>query len=96
MGIYSQTAYLKRLVSLLGFTFSKSGLPSSTSTPLLSLYSITRYDTAMQKLRIERVNFGWKIAHEHVSRRQPISLYTSVARTRIHTYAANVWDCSVV
>jgi hypothetical protein len=40
--------------------------------------------------------FGWQIAHAAVSRRPPIPLYTSVARTRMYTYAANVWDVSLV
>jgi hypothetical protein len=35
-------------------------------------------------------------AHEAVSRRPPIPLDTSVARTRMYTYAANVWDLSIV
>jgi hypothetical protein len=33
-------------------------------------------------------------AHEAVSRRPPISLYTIVART--HTYDVKVWDLSIV
>jgi hypothetical protein len=36
-----------------------------------------------------------KIAHAAVSRRPPISLYTSVARTQSYTYDANVWDSSL-
>jgi hypothetical protein len=40
--------------------------------------------------------FGWGIAHAAVSRRPPISLYTSVARTRMYTYAPSVWDSSIV
>jgi hypothetical protein len=36
------------------------------------------------------------VAHAAVSRRPPISLYTSVARTHMHTCAANVWDFSIV
>jgi hypothetical protein len=40
-----------------------------------------------------RTDFEWELAHAAVSRRQhPISLYTIVARTHIHTYAAKVWD----
>jgi hypothetical protein len=35
-------------------------------------------------------------AHAPVSRRPPISLDTIVARTRMYTYAANVWDLSIV
>jgi hypothetical protein len=40
--------------------------------------------------------FGWEIAHEDVSRRPPISLYTIVARTHMYTYAAHVWDLSIM
>jgi hypothetical protein len=40
--------------------------------------------------------FGWEIAHEAVSRRPPISLDTIVARTHMYTYAAQVWDLSIV
>jgi hypothetical protein len=40
--------------------------------------------------------FGWAIAHAAVSRRPPIPLYTIVARTHTYTYAANVWDSSLV
>jgi hypothetical protein len=36
------------------------------------------------------MDFGCEIAHEAVS------LYTIVARTRMHTYDANVWDLSIV
>jgi hypothetical protein len=49
----------------------------------------------MHKLRIV-TGFGWEIAHEAVSRRPPISLDTIVARTRMYTYAATVWDLAVV
>jgi hypothetical protein len=41
-------------------------------------------------------DFGWEIAHEAVSRRPPISLSTIVARTRMYTHAAKVWDLSIV
>jgi hypothetical protein len=41
-------------------------------------------------------DFGWAIAHGAVSRRPPISLYTIVARTRMYTYDAQVWDFSLV
>jgi hypothetical protein len=41
-------------------------------------------------------DFGWEIAHEAVSRRPPISLDTIVARTEGYTYAASVWDSSLV
>jgi hypothetical protein len=40
--------------------------------------------------------FGWEIAHEAVSRRPPIPLFTIVARTNMHTYTAKVWDLSLV
>ena len=36
-----------------------------------------------------------EIAHEAVSRRPPVSLDTTVARTHMHTYAAKVWILSV-
>jgi hypothetical protein len=41
-------------------------------------------------------DFGWEIAHPAVSRRPPISLYTSVAHTHMYTRDANVWDSSIV
>jgi hypothetical protein len=40
--------------------------------------------------------FGWEIAHAAVSRRPPIFLSTMVPRTHMYTYAANVWDLSIV
>jgi hypothetical protein len=53
--------------------------------------------TAMQKLRIGRRDFGSEIiAHAAVSRRPPNSLSTIVSRTECYTYAANVWDLSLV
>jgi hypothetical protein len=36
--------------------------------------------------------FGWEISHAAISRRPPISLYTSVARTESYTYDAKVRD----
>jgi hypothetical protein len=52
---------------------------------------------AMQKFsnRDGRV-FGWGFAHEAVSRRPPISLYTIVARTEGYMYDTKVWDLSIV
>ena len=51
----------------------------------------------MQKLRIVYVrDSGREIAHEAVSRRPPISLYTVVARTHMFTYDARVWDLSII
>jgi hypothetical protein len=41
-----------------------------------------------------RTDFGWEIAHEAVSRRPPISLYTMVPRTGGYTYTVGVWDPS--
>jgi hypothetical protein len=38
--------------------------------------------------------FGWEIAHEAVSRRPPIPLYTIVARYHMYTHDADVWDLS--
>jgi hypothetical protein len=49
-----------------------------------------------EKLRIVRLGFGWEMAHEAVSRRPPISLSRVVARTEGYTYAAQVWDLSLV
>jgi hypothetical protein len=49
----------------------------------------------MEKVRIVR-DFGWEIAHAAVSRRPPIPLDTTVARTHMYTYAAKVWDVSIV
>jgi hypothetical protein len=48
---------------------------------------------AMEKLRIGLFR---EIAHAAVSRRPPIPLYTIVARTHVYTYAAKVWDSSIV
>jgi hypothetical protein len=45
----------------------------------------------MQKVRI--VTGFREIAHEAVSRRRPVSLYTMVARTHMYTYAATVGVC---
>jgi hypothetical protein len=39
---------------------------------------------------------GGRCAHEAVSRRPPISRPVTAARTHVHTYAANVWDSSIV
>ena len=51
---------------------------------------------AMQKLRIATLGFRVEIAHAAVSRRPPISLDTIVARSESYTYAAKVWDLSIV
>jgi hypothetical protein len=40
-------------------------------------------------------DFG-EVAHAAVSRRPPLSLDTMVARTRMYTYDAKVWDSSIV
>jgi hypothetical protein len=48
----------------------------------------------MQKLRI--VRFRVRVAHAAVSRRPPISLFTSVARTEGYTYDAKFRDLSIV
>jgi hypothetical protein len=40
--------------------------------------------------------FGWDIAHAAVSRRTSISFSRIVARTDGYTYAAKVWDSSIV
>jgi hypothetical protein len=48
---------------------------------------------AMEKLRIGLFR---EIAHAAVSRRPPIPLYTIVARTHVYTYAAKVWDSSII
>jgi hypothetical protein len=53
--------------------------------------------TAMEKsLNRDVGDFGWEIAHAAVSRRPPISLARIIARTEGYTYAANVWDVSIV
>ena len=39
---------------------------------------------------------GWEIAHAAVSRRPPVSLHTVVDRSEGCTYAAKVWDVSIV
>jgi hypothetical protein len=50
-----------------------------------------------ESLRIVMLGFfGWEMAHEAVSPRPPISLDTIVARTHMCTYAAKVWDFSIV
>jgi hypothetical protein len=41
-------------------------------------------------------DFGWEIAHEAVSRRPLIPLYSIVAYTHMYTYDASVWDLSIV
>jgi hypothetical protein len=41
-------------------------------------------------------DFGWEIAHAAVSRRPPIYLDTIVLRTEGFTYAAEVWDLSII
>jgi hypothetical protein len=47
--------------------------------------------------RIEMFSdFGWEIALEADSRRPPIPLDTTVARTEGFTYASKVWDSSLV
>jgi hypothetical protein len=51
---------------------------------------------AMQKLRIVTLGISGGRSHEAVSRRPPISLYTIIARTHMYTYAARVWDLSIV
>jgi hypothetical protein len=38
-------------------------------------------------------DFGWEIAHAAVSRRPPISLSTTVARTHMCTYDAEILGC---
>jgi hypothetical protein len=40
--------------------------------------------------------FGWEVAHAAVSRRPPIYLDTMVARNEGYTYAAKVWDLSIL
>jgi hypothetical protein len=53
--------------------------------------------TATRQLRNgTRGGFGWEVAHEAVSRRPPISLYTMVPRAHIYTYGAEVWALSIV
>ena len=52
---------------------------------------------AMQKLRIGTGGIsGGRRAHAAVSRRPPIPLARIVARTRMYTDAAKVWDSSIV
>jgi hypothetical protein len=55
-----------------------------------------RRGTAMKKRIVTLANFGWGIAHEAVTRLLPIRLDTMVPRTHMYTYAANVWDSSIV
>jgi hypothetical protein len=45
--------------------------------------------TAVPKVRIVGIS-GGEIAHEAVSRRPPISLYSIVARTHMYTHDATV------
>jgi hypothetical protein len=55
--------------------------------------------SAMQKLANRKtvgISGGGSIAHAAVSRRPPISLHTIAARTRMYSYAAKVWDSSIV
>jgi hypothetical protein len=41
-------------------------------------------------------DFGWEIAHEAVTRRPPISLYTIVPRTEGYAYDVGVWELFIV
>jgi hypothetical protein len=54
------------------------------------------YDAKVANRNVK--DFGWEMRaiHGAVSRRPPISLYTIVARTEGYTYAAKVWDFSLV
>jgi hypothetical protein len=45
---------------------------------------------------VTRATFGWDVAHGAVTRRPPGCLDTVVPRTGDHTYAARVWDLSIV
>ena len=40
--------------------------------------------------------FGWEMAHEAVTRRQPNSLYTIVPRTVSYAYDVGVWDFPII
>jgi hypothetical protein len=72
----------------------RAGLPEPRRVPQLRC---VRSLTSEGKVANRGVRgFGWEIAHAAVSRRPPISLYTIVARTRMYTYAASVWDLSIV
>jgi hypothetical protein len=68
----------------------------TTARPLRAPPLPLRLHTAMQKLRIVTLGFRVGDAHEAVSRRPPIALDTVVARTHMYTYAAKVWDSSIV
>ena len=52
--------------------------------------------TASHRRYVTSGDFGWETAHGAVTRRPPISLYTMVPRTEGYTYAAKVWDSSLV
>jgi hypothetical protein len=72
---------------------SRVGLAGRVHTPRRGTHPFF----AVKKLRIVNVwAFGWEIAHAAVSRRPPIPLDTIIARTHMYTYAASVWDLSVV
>jgi hypothetical protein len=62
----------------------------SPSPPLAAPYSDGK--VANRDFR----DFGWEIAHGADTRRPPISLYPVVLRTGGYTYAAKVWDLSIM
>jgi hypothetical protein len=63
-------------------------LPPQT-TEALSVSAINR--CALQRCKT-KLRIGWEVAHAAASRRPPVSLSTSVARTEGYTYAAKVRD----
>jgi hypothetical protein len=61
------------------------GLPGSINGGGGSCWQHLAYSDAKVANRDVR-DFGWEIAHAAVSRRPPISLYATVARTHMNTY----------
>jgi hypothetical protein len=51
---------------------------------------------AIRKAEPAAIRNVWESAHAAVSRRPPIPLDRIVARTRTYTYAAKVWDVSLI
>jgi hypothetical protein len=76
----------------LGFSFTRWSLNLHEPLHELSAGANSDGEVANRDVR----DFGWEVAPAFVSRRPPISLDTIVARTHMYTYAAKVWDLSIV
>jgi hypothetical protein len=89
---------LWRLCELRGgvYVHACDELQRATSYPLHERYASLKNLPYSDANIAKSDDFGWEIAHAGVSRRPPISLYRAVARTHMYTYAAEVWDSSIV